>query len=139
VQPQLAAQTEQPLRAEEPVQRWLLLLGLAEALQRDVRPLDLPAEPKRWLDAALRALQPALEDEPPRDPQAASQQSPEPVAEAQSRSAVPVAAEAQQCVAEPEAQPWARQQVRSQLALPQVLPKQQPAQVARRPWQRQAV
>jgi hypothetical protein len=48
VQPQPAtAQAEQPLRAEEPVQRWLLLLVLAEALQQDVRPLDLPAEPKR--------------------------------------------------------------------------------------------
>jgi hypothetical protein len=79
VQPQpAAAQAEQPLRAEEPVQRWLLLLGLAEALQQDVRPLDLPAEPRRWPDAALWALQPAeqplLEDEPPRDRQAASQQ-----------------------------------------------------------------
>jgi hypothetical protein len=79
VQPRLAAaQAEQPLRAEEPVQRWLLLLELAEALQQDVRRLDLPAEPRRWLDAALRALQPAeqpsLEDEPPRDRQAASQQ-----------------------------------------------------------------
>jgi hypothetical protein len=55
-----------------------LLLVLAEALQQDVRPLDLPAEPKRWPDAALRALQPAeqpsLEGEPPRDRQAASQQ-----------------------------------------------------------------
>jgi hypothetical protein len=124
------------------VQHWLLLLGLAEALQQDVRPLDSPAEPRRWLDAALRALQPAeqpsLEDEPPRDRQAASQQSPEPAAEAPSRSVVPVAAEAQQCVAEPEAQPWAQQQVRSPLALARVLPKQQPAQVARRPWQRQA-
>jgi hypothetical protein len=73
-----AAQAEQPLRAEEPVQRWLLLLGLAEALQQDVRPLDLPAEPKRWPDAVRWALQaaeqPSLEDEPPRDRQAASQQ-----------------------------------------------------------------
>jgi hypothetical protein len=79
VQPQLAAaQAEQPLRAEEPGQRWLLLLELAEALQQDVRPLDSPAEPRRWLDAALWALQPAeqpsLEDGPPRDRQAASQQ-----------------------------------------------------------------
>jgi hypothetical protein len=79
VQKQPAAQAEQPLRAEGPVQRWLLLLGLAEALQQDVRPRDLPAEPRRWLvDAALRALQPAeqpsLEDEPPRDRQAAWQQ-----------------------------------------------------------------
>jgi hypothetical protein len=124
------------------VQHWLLLLGLAEALQQDVRPLDSPAEPRQWLDAALRALQPpgqpSLEDEPPRDRQAASQQSPEPAAGAQSRSAVPVAAGAQQCVAGPEAQPWAQQQARSQLALARVLPKQQPAQAARRPWQRQA-
>ena len=60
------------------MQRWLLLLELAEALQQDVRPLDLPAEPKRWPDAALRALQaagqPSLEGEPPQDRQAASQQ-----------------------------------------------------------------
>jgi hypothetical protein len=79
VQPRpAAAQAEQPLRAEEPAQPWLLLLGLAEVLQQDVRPLDLPAEPRRWLDAALWVLQPAeqpsLEDEPPRDRQAASQQ-----------------------------------------------------------------
>jgi hypothetical protein len=48
VQPQLAAaQVEQPLRAEEPGQRLLLLLGLAQALQQDVQPLDLPAEPRR--------------------------------------------------------------------------------------------
>jgi hypothetical protein len=53
VQPQPAAQAEQPLRAEEPVQPWWLLLGLAEAPQQDVRPLDLPAEPRRWLAAAL--------------------------------------------------------------------------------------
>jgi hypothetical protein len=54
VQPQPAAQAEQPLRAEEPVQRWWLPLELA--LQQAVRPLDLPAEPRRWLDAASRAL-----------------------------------------------------------------------------------
>jgi hypothetical protein len=56
----------------------LLLLGLAEVLQQDVRRLDLPAEPRRWLDAAMWVLQPveqpSLEDEPPRDRQAASQQ-----------------------------------------------------------------
>jgi hypothetical protein len=79
VQPRpAAAQAEPPLRAEEPVQRWWLLPGLAEPLQQDVRPPDVPAEPRRWRDAALRALQPAgqpsLEDEPPRDRQAASQQ-----------------------------------------------------------------
>lgn len=78
MQPQPAAQAEQPLRAEELVRRWLLLLVLAEVLQQDVRPLDLPAEPRRWLDAALWVLQPAerpsLEDELPRDRRAASQQ-----------------------------------------------------------------
>jgi hypothetical protein len=78
VQPRpAAARAEQPLRAEEPAQHWLLLPGLA-AVQQDVRPLDVRAEPRRWLDAALWALrpagQPSLEDELPRDRQAASQQ-----------------------------------------------------------------
>ena len=60
------------------MRHWLLLLGLAEALQRAVRPRDLRAQQRQWPDAAPRALQLAeqlsLEDEPPQGRRAVSRQ-----------------------------------------------------------------